>query len=198
MESSENQSARGVLRYEEIAPHVYVSLQKLKRTGWVERGVENPESVKEHTEALLALAQELLPALSDEEKDHLIEMLEVHDWPEATYGDEVILELKPNDQKDKIAQKFEDEKRALQAICEDLPNGEEILKLWLRFETSDDVAATFARQLDKYQAVEKALEYEEEQGITLFDEFLKYSINFISHPVLLERVEKLKLRKRSL
>jgi hypothetical protein len=55
----------------------------------------------------------------------------------------------------------------------------------------------FGRELDKYQAVEKALEFEEQQGIELFDEFLKYSINFIHHPVLLERIEKLKLGRNS-
>jgi len=66
------------------------------------------------------------------------------------------------------------------------------MALWLRQENSDDPAANFCRQLDKYQAVEKALEYEQAQGIPLFDEFLTYSINFINHPVLLERIEKLK------
>jgi len=66
--------------------------------------------------------------------------------------------------------------------------------VWLRFETSSDPAANFGRQLDKYQAIEKALEYEEVQGMPLFQDFLTYCINFIHHPVLLERIEKLKLR----
>jgi hypothetical protein len=68
------------------------------------------------------------------------------------------------------------------------------MDLWLRFETSNDPASVFGRELDKYQAVEKALEFEEEQGIELFDEFLTYSMNFIHHPVLLDRIEALKLR----
>ena len=195
MESSENQTEKTLLKLEKIAPEVYKSLHELKRTGWVEMGVENPESVKEHTESLVALAMELSELLSEEERDGLIEMLEVHDWPEAIHGDEVILELNPDDRKVLKDTKFENEKKALQKICSDLPNGEEIMSLWLRFETSDDPASVFGRQLDKYQAVEKALEFEEEQGIDLFDEFLTYSINFIHHPVLLERIEALKLRR---
>ncbi len=194
MHLPEKENIQTLLKLESIAPQVYQSLQELKRTGWVNRGVENPESVKEHTEALLALAYELTPYLTPEECDGLIDMLEVHDWPEAIHGDEVILELQPDDRKALKDVKFENEKKALAQICADLPNGKEVMALWLRFENSDDPAASFGRQLDKYQGVEKALEYEHQQGIALFDEFLRFSINFIHHPVLLQRIEDLKLR----
>ena len=122
-------------------------------------------------------------------------MLEVHDWPEAIHGDEVILELNPDDRKALKDIKFKNEERALEELCNNLPNRHEIIDLWHRFELSEDAAATFARQLDKYQAVEKAWEYEQAQGILLFQEFLTYSINFIHHPVLLERIERLKTNK---
>ena len=192
MNQSKTPSQVSLLKLESFAPKIYQSLQDLKRTGWVQRGVENPESVKEHTEALIALAQELIPLLSPDETQGLLEMLEVHDWPEALYGDEVILELKPDERKALKEIKFENEKKALTSICQDLSNGNEIVSLWLRFENSDDPAAVFGRQLDKYQAVEKALEYEQAQGIALFDEFLSYSINFITHPILLQRIDVLK------
>lgn len=183
-----------ILKREQSAPHVYEALHALKRTGWVKRGVANPESVKEHTESLLLLAHELAPRLSEQELQGLMEMLEVHDWPEALHGDEVILEESPGDKKALLDAKFENEKRALEKICTNLADGEEVRRLWLRFETSDDPAATFGRQLDKYQAVEKALEYEKAQGIPLFEEFLTYSIKYITHKVLIERLEKLKER----
>jgi putative hydrolases of HD superfamily len=139
-----------LLKLEPIAEKVYQSLQDLKRTGWVMRGVKNPESVKEHTEALILLAKELTPELSSNETDGLLEMLEVHDWPEALHGDEVILELKPNERKALKDVKFVNEQKALAEICAELPNGNEIMSLWLRFENSDDPAAVFGRQLDKY------------------------------------------------
>ncbi len=194
MESLESQNKKTVLKLEKVAPEIYQSLEDLKRTGWVDRGVENPESVKEHTEALVTLANELTPLLSEDEIDGLIDMLEVHDWPEAIHGDEVILELNPDSRKALKEVKFENERKALEKICKDIPGGDEIMALWLRFENSNDPAAEFGRQLDKYQAVEKALEYEQTQGITLFDEFLRYSIHFINHPVLLARIEQLKLK----
>ena len=194
METLESKVEKSLLKFESVAPEVYKSLHELKRTGWVNKGVDNPESVKEHTEALLLLAQELSGFLSDEEKDGLFEMLEVHDWPEVLSGDEVILEIKPDERKKLKNVKFEKERLALEKICENLPNGDMVMDLWLRFETANDPASVFGRQLDKYQAVEKALEYEEQQNIALFEEFLAYSINFINHPVLLERIERLKIK----
>lgn len=194
MKSLEAQNIKSLLKLENVAPEIYCALHDLKRTGWVNKGVENPESVKEHTEALIKLAEALTPFLTEDETDGLIEMLEVHDWPEAIHGDEVILELNPDNRKILKEAKFENERKALAKLCEDLPDGEKIMNLWLRFENSSDPAAAFGRQLDKYQAVEKALEYEQTQGIALFDEFLSYSINFIHHPVLLQRIEKLKLQ----
>lgn len=176
MESPETQNNKMILKLEKVAPEVYQALQDLKRTGWVDKGVENPESVKEHTEALLVLAEELTSFLTEEEIDGLIDMLEVHDWPEAINGDEVILELNPDNRKVLKEVKFENERKALVKICEDLPNGEEIMALWLRFENSNDPAAEFGRQLDKYQAVEKALEYEQTQGIALFGVFIALTI----------------------
>ena len=183
---------QSLLKLETTAPHVYELLQNVERTGWVERGVKNPETVKEHTEALLKLADEMSEYLSVEETDGLLDMLEIHDWPEALHGDEVILVTPDDDKKALLEQKFKNEVRALEELCQELPNKQEIIALWHRFETSDDPAATFARQLDKYQAVEKAWEYEQAQGILLFQEFLTYSVNFIHHPVLLERIERLK------
>ena len=194
MISPENENRRTLLKLERIAPKVYALLQAIDRTGWKNRGVENPETVKEHTEALLALAEELQELLTEEEWDGLMEMLEVHDWPEAIHGDEVILEIDPVKRKALKEVKFKNEKRALETICADLTNGEEIVQLWLRFEHSDDPAAKFGRQLDKYQAVEKALEYEQSQGIPLFESFLGHALNFIDHPVLLARIEQLKAK----
>lgn len=181
-----------MLQFETEASGVYEALHKVKRTGWVRRGVENPESVKEHTVALLVLLQEIAHLLTEQELDCLAEMLEVHDWPEAIDGDPVILELNPELREKLLAEKFESEKCAMGCICAPLPDGNSYMDFWLRMELSDDAAAELGRQMDKYQAVEQAFRYEQEQGIEMFQDFLGYALNFINHPVLLDRIEVLK------
>ncbi len=179
------------LKYADIAPDVWNALGELKRTGWVTRGVSNPESVQEHTVTLRNIAA-TLEGLSEQEKSELLDMLEVHDWPEAIHGDEVI--VTPDEEKRKTlkAAKSEKEKAALSSICSKLgEKGKEIMDLWLRYESSQDELAILARQLDKYQAIEKALEYEKSQGMPLFREFLDYAGPGITHPLLLEKIQKL-------
>lgn len=180
------------LSFAPFAPEVWSELARLPRTGWVQLGVENPETVAEHTLALKQLGK-VLGEFSEAERKELIDMLEIHDWPEAVHGDEVILNHGDHDTYTSLIDlKFEREQNAIKSICEKMGDvGEIVFNLWLRFETSDDAVATFGRQLDKYQAVEKALEYEKNQGIKLFKEFFDYSKQDITHPILVERLEKL-------
>lgn len=178
------------LSFAHLAPQVWEELQKLKRSGWVECGVKNPETDAEHVLALKQIAQTIGDFTEVERKD-LLDMLEIHDWPEAVHGDPIILDHQP-DYETRKKLRFEQEHQAMIDICEKLSvEGQKILALWMRFETSDDAVASLARQLDKYQAVEKALEYEKEQGIALFREFYDYSEKYITHPVLLERMKSL-------
>lgn len=176
------------LKFAHLSPETWNALGDLKRTGWVNRGVKNPESVAEHTISLLNLASSF-ENLSDAEKDGLLEMLEVHDWPEALHGDEVIL-TKNSEEKARLkAIKFQNEKQALKTICSAIgDDGDKIFNLWLRFEQSSDVAAVFARQLDKYQAIEKSFEYEKAQRTPLFKEFFDYYFNTFTNLILLERL----------
>lgn len=191
MEKARTQESAPALKFAELAPDVWNALAELKRTGWVNRGVEGPESVQEHTIALRNIAASL-EGLSQEEKEGLLDMLEVHDWPEAVHGDEVMISEDEEELKLLKARKFEKEQTALATICAGLGEaGQEIMNLWMRFETSSDEAAVLAKQLDKYQAVEKAFEYEKAQGIMLFKEFLEHARKSITHPVLLERIQKL-------
>jgi len=189
MERAPSQKAE--LSVAHLVPEAWGALSRLERTGWVKRGVENPETVAEHIRSLKELAREL-GVFGGKQQEDLLLMLEIHDWPEALHGDEVIVTHDKADREARQKIKFENEQRAMETICAPLgERGAEILALWLRFETSDDEVAVFARELDKYQAVEKALYYEATQGIAVFEEFLEYSREFIHHPALLLRIKKL-------
>lgn len=179
------------LKFAHLAPDVWQGLHELKRTGWLNRGMPDTESVQDHIIALRNLAYSL-PNLTLEEKGEIMDMLEVHDWPEAIHGDEVILSTNEDELESLHATKFEKEQFALASICEKIgEEGKKIMELWLRFENSQDEISSLARQLDKYQAIEKALEYEKIYNIPLFREFLDYSRKKITHPILLEKIHNL-------
>jgi len=145
-----------VLKFAHLAPNVWEKLHEIKRTGWKDHHVAHPESVQEHTIRLRELAVEIANDLEDfstTDKDNLLDMLEIHDWAEAIDGDEAIVTNDEEDRKKRLTVKYEREYNT------------KIFELWIRFENSDDKIALLARQLDKFQAIEKALEYEHAQGI---------------------------------
>lgn len=171
-----------------LAPDTWKILSTLQRTGWVRYGIKNPETVAEHILRLRELGF-LYKNINTESQNDLIAMLEVHDWPEAIHGDEVIISKDIQEREKLLLVKFESENKAMTSICSTLgKQGEIIMNLWIRFETSDDAVAKLARQIDKYQAIEKALEYEKTQGVPVFKEFLENARSYIYNPLLLERV----------
>lgn len=183
------------LKYAHLAPDTWNELAEIPRTGWVMRQVGGPENVQQHTFDLLRLAQEI-PGFETARADGLCEILEVHDWPEALIGDEVILVWDDEAKKRKLkAEKHQREEAAMRTICAALPEkGEEVFSLWERYEAGVDPTARIAKQIDKYQAIEKALEYELAQGIPLFKEFRDYLLDTLEHPSLLAELKQLENR----
>jgi putative hydrolase of HD superfamily len=178
------------LKFAHLAPHVWQALTELNRKGWVTRGFENPETVAEHTNSLRGLAA-AFPGLQNEERQELLDILEIHDWAESIVGDEVAVIDNKDDPALKAA-KFEKEKKAMEEICGKLGgDGKVIMDLWIRYENGSDPMAKLAKELDKYQAVEMALKYEKSQGKHVFIELLEYSKPFITHPTLLKKFESL-------
>ncbi len=178
------------LQFASYAPDVWDRLTALPRAGWVAWRIKNPETVATHTLALIALAHELRPQLdfTQAEFDDLVAMLEIHDWPEAIDGDEVV---HVNDSPLKRTEKFEREARTMRMLT--LPLGDvggRILALWHRFENQSDRVAVFAHALDKYQAVEQAYRYERDGGpVGIGLEFL-YGSPPVTHPALRARLER--------
>jgi len=186
-----------ILRYESSASEVYDKLKQIERTGWVMRGVKDPETVYEHTASLVKLAESLQAdlRLTTTELDDLQHILEVHDWAEALVGDQFV----PNEDRASYEEqkliKAEAERTALERLLHDKPYKQTVADLFARYEVGADPIAILAKQLDKYQALELALEYEQEQGIPLFEEFLSYydRDQAFTNPALLEKIDHLKL-----
>lgn len=180
------------LRYAPSAPAVWQQLATIERTGWVMRGVVEPETVQQHTLELLRIAEEI-PAFAAYHSTGLREMLEIHDWPEAIVGDEVILEHDEVTKQQLKADKHRREAAALVSITAALGSiGEEIRELWDRYEAGVDETARVAKEIDKYQAVEQALIYELQQHKTgLFKAFRDYLLPVFTHPAILTQLRTL-------
>ena len=141
-------------------------LKKIKRTGWIQRGIPNPESVADHSFRLALMALVLGKKLGmDVEK--AVKMALVHDLPEAITGDisrdnideyDSIAGIKPSvSDKKKIA----NEAKALKQIVKllDKKSRQEIVSLYMEFEERKTKTARLLKELDNLECLLQALEY---------------------------------------
>jgi len=132
-------------------------LKHLKRTGWVQHQVPEPETVASHMYRMAMLAQLLPPPI-----DHgrCIKMALAHDMGEAIVGD-----LTPSCGIGE-AEKFDREMKAMNEIALLVPGaiGSEWRELWLEYEAGATAEALAVKQLDKLDMIVQAFEYEQAQA----------------------------------
>lgn len=135
-------------------------LKRLPRTGWVESGVPDPESVADHSfrVALIALI------LADERRlDALkvVRMALIHDLAETETGD-----LTPTQKEadPKAARRAEDAvmMRLLDKLPETIKNS--YLSVWCEFTEAKTEEACLVRDSDKLEMVIQASEYQKAGG----------------------------------
>uniref|UniRef100_A0A914VYV6 5'-deoxynucleotidase HDDC2 n=1 Tax=Plectus sambesii TaxID=2011161 RepID=A0A914VYV6_9BILA len=133
-------------------------LKHLKRTGWVKREVDGPETVAGHMYRMALLAFLLNDGSVD--RDRCIRMALVHDLGEAIVGD-ITPHCGVSDQ-----DKYEREKAAMERIAELVPNevGKELVELWQEYEKGETAEARAVKQLDKFDMMAQAHEYEQVEG----------------------------------
>ncbi len=171
---------------------IIAQLYQTPRTGWVDRGVKNPETVGEHTDALIALARKYYPFMPE-----LIPMLKIHDWAETNkqIGDARTDEHCPPDHRWTKEKKFEVEFATMKKICSRLgASGQRILMLWLEFEENKTACARAGHQLDRLQRVLKAINYQRVGEPVIAQEFIDHDKIHIQDPPLIKALEKAKLR----
>ena len=135
-----------------------------------------PESVADHMYRMAMLGFLITDAAVD--KDRLIKVCLVHDLAEAVVGD-----ITPHDGVSK-EEKRRLEEAAMKEILGDLGNdavADELMALWLDYEDGTGPEAAVAKQLDKYEMIVQADEYERTQGKTL-DSFFKSTEGYFTHP----------------
>lgn len=155
-------------------------LKTLKRTGWVQNDISLPESVADHMYRMSMLSFFITdPSIN---RDKLMKICLCHDLAEAIVGDITPYDGVSKEEKKKL------EEDALRMIVGNIGHAEiadEILSLWLEYENGTSKEAEIAKNLDKFEMIIQADEYEQTQGARL-DRFFESTKDSFTHPEVLE------------
>ena len=128
-------------------------LKRTQRTGWVDVGVYQPESVADHTFRTAVFCM-LYADLEDLEPLKLLRMALIHDLSEAIIGD-----LMPNQ---KTTETRKNEESAINQMLSLLPKNqrENYLAVWNEYQKGKTKEAKAVRQIEKIEMALQAKEYE--------------------------------------
>ncbi|AEK73823.1 metal-dependent phosphohydrolase [Thermococcus sp. 4557] len=143
------------------------NLKKLPRTGWLLRGVSNPESIADHSYRValitLFLADELRAKGVEIDVERALKIAVLHDLAEARVTDIPL-----------TAQYYLDkgkaEKKAAMELFIKTPNPREYFRLWREYEEGLSLEGRLVKFADKLEMLVQALEYER-AGFRDLDEF---------------------------
>lgn len=178
------------------------NLKRLKRQGWIDRGVDQPESVSDHSWRLALIT--LLMASRDPEIDaeRAVCLALVHDLPEAITGDITPFDdrLKTDDA-DRSAlfhslpeyseaadrSKTDAERAAIHRLTAGLSPvlSALLIEAWEEYEATETREARLVRQLDKLETWLQALEYQQVRPDLIIESFRKGTDRDIEDPDLI-------------
>ncbi|CAO3582033.1 unnamed protein product [Absidia cylindrospora] len=158
--------------------HTIENLKRTKRTGWIDNGINKPESIADHMHRMGIMA--MLVDDPSLQRDKCIKMAIVHDLAEAVVGD-----ITPHAGVSK-QDKFTMEKNAMigfQDLLNDTTMAKEIVSLWQEYEDAQTPEALFVKDLDKFEMIVQALEYEKSDGKPL-ESFFESTRGKFKHPAV--------------
>jgi len=150
-------------------------LKTIKRSGWVVEGIENVESIAEHSFRTAAISLFLAAERKDLDLNRCVKMALVHDFAESQIGDVLVdwkisfhdkQDMRKSDNKHhgvSQEEKHEIEKKAMIELTKNIPNGNEVFNLWMEFEKQETKESIFVKSVDKLEMFIQALEYERAQ-----------------------------------
>ncbi|XP_044741045.1 5'-deoxynucleotidase HDDC2 [Chrysoperla carnea] len=153
-------------------------LKHLKREGWVIKKIDNCETVSGHMYRM-AMCTFLLDEKSQLNRTKCLELALVHDLAESIIGDITPNEGIPPDVKHQM------ELEAMRKITKLLPKstGDRIMELFEEYESRETDEAKFVKELDYFDMVQQAYEYEKSTNVNLQEFFTAVEGKF-STPLL--------------
>lgn len=178
-------------------------LKRLRRQGWIDRGVPAPESVADHSYRMAVMA--LLRSAGDQEIDlaRALTLALVHDLPEALAGDVTpfdrqlaeqgtdradIFERRPAYSEEAKRAKHAAEEAAIRQITAGLPadRAQLIIGAWEEYEAGETAEAKLVRQIDKLETWLQATEYQAAQPELIIESFRLGTEEAVTDPRLRE------------
>uniref|UniRef100_A0A8C6CTB3 5'-deoxynucleotidase HDDC2 n=1 Tax=Moschus moschiferus TaxID=68415 RepID=A0A8C6CTB3_MOSMO len=167
-------------------------LKRVPRTGWVYRNVQKPESVSDHMYRMAVMVL----VTKDEclNKDRCVRLALVHDMAECIVGDIAPADNVPKEEKHRREE--EAMKQLTQLLPEDLQK--ELYELWEEYETQSSAEAKFVKQLDQYEMILQASEYEDlENKPGRLQDFFDSTAGKFSHPEVVQLVSELEAERNA-
>jgi putative hydrolase of HD superfamily len=191
-------------------------LKTVRRQGWVDRGVPEAESVADHTFRALVMAW-VLGRMAGLDTDRLLQIMLLHDLPEAEAGDATpyadafggasdLVDRVPRWRQlvssEQLAAarrgKRRVEQQAAEQIARELPAGlgDELVELWLDYTERRSPEAKFAAQIDKLEAALQAIEYRAAGHEADVANFLLSAREVVEHPILVQLLAELEVEAK--
>jgi len=133
-------------------------LKRVRRTGWVMRGVHDPEAVSGHMYRMSIIAMVTnLPG--DMDRNKCMKMCLVHDMAECVVGDIAPCDNVPKEEKKRM------EEEAMNDLCKLIENEQirkEMLDLFHEYEDQSSCEAILVKDIDRFEMILQAKEYEDQ------------------------------------
>ena len=148
-----------------------LKLKETPRTGWINSGLKNVESVAAHSWGVSYLALILMPEEMD--KERILSMAIFHDLGEAIIGD-----ITPADNITK-EEKYNLELNAINELTKPIKRREKLIDLWYEYEKNITPEAKFVKACDKLDMALQATFYSFKDHLFNPKEFIDSALNII-------------------
>lgn len=179
-------SASGILTFLRVVGN----LKRTKRAGWIRSGIalEEVESVSDHMYRMSIISMVIT---NESIATRATKMSLVHDLAEAIIGD-----ITPHDGVSE-EEKHASEKRALLSMVKTIDDkiGNEIVELWEEYENGSSEVAKLVKDIDKFEMILQADEYESKTDINLQD-FFDSTTNVFKTKLVRDLVEQLYIERK--
>lgn len=138
----------------------YRGLREIKRNQWLEKKIEDPESIAEHTFSAWIMAMFFLPEEYNADgysKREILDMLLVHDMAEADVGDQTISLNEPTRELKKQNEILK--KLFVKGTYPDMANLTHFYNVWTGYYNGTSINARVARDINLLQTVYTFFEY---------------------------------------